>query len=95
MANKEPTEVVEKCRKLLKLAVDDPESEESRTAAVAVVQLMKENDLVLVHKDVIESSLKRVGEANELVRKAEAEKIQNMMLGAAAGFFLGGGKFGK
>jgi hypothetical protein len=95
MANKEPKDVVEKARALLKLAADDPDSEESRTAASRVVQLMKENDLVLVPKSVIEESLKRVGEATALAQKAEQEKMQNMLIAGAAGFFLGGGKFGK
>jgi hypothetical protein len=95
MANKEPGEVVEKARMLLKLAADDPESEESRTAAVKVVLMMKENDLVLVPRDVIEASLRKVGEATALAQKAEQEKIQNMLIGAGIGFFVGGGKFGK
>ena len=95
MANKEPACVVDKARALLKLAADKPDSEESRTAAVKVVMLMKEHNLVLVPKDLVEDSLKRVGEATALAQKAEQEKMQNMLIGAAAGFFLGGGKFGK
>ena len=95
MANKEPESVVEKARALLKLAADDPDSEESRTAAVKVVQLMKAHDLVLVPKNLVEDSLKKIGEATALAQKAEQEKMQNMLIGAAAGFFLGGGKFGK
>jgi len=95
MANKEPKEVVETVQKLLKLAADDPDSEESRTAAVKVVALMKENDLVLVPRSVIEEGMRKVGEATALAQKAEQEKVQNMLIGAAAGFFLGGGKLGK
>jgi len=95
MANKEPQSVVDKAQALLKLAADDPDSEESRTAAVKVVMMMKENGLVLVPRSVVEDSLKRIGEATAIAQKAEQEKMQNMLLGAAAGFFLGGGKFGK
>lgn len=95
MANKEPKDVVEKARALLKLAADDPDSEESRTAASKVVQLMKDNDLVLIPKSEVEKAMKSIGEATAIAKKAEAEKMQNMLLGGALGFMFGGGKLGK
>ena len=95
MANPEPKAIVEKAQALLKLAADDPDSEESRTAAVKVIMLMKEHSLVLMPRSELEAMGKVIAGASELATKAEKEKLQNIMLGGALGFFLGGGKLGK
>lgn len=95
MSKAETKAVVEKAQALLRLAIDNPESDESRNAAVKVVQMMKEHDLVLMPKAEVEAIAKVVSGANELAQRVEKEKMQNILLGGALGFFLGGGKLGK
>lgn len=89
----EAGKVMDRLRDLVNLARDkDPEeaTEESRTAAVKALHLMKEHDLVIVSKAELERVQQRI---DGLARAAQEAGQQKMVLGLAMGFF--GAKFMK
>lgn len=81
------TKVLEKVGKLLKLA-QDSDSEESRSAAMQAVTLMREHELVLVPKSEIDRVGKLIEGANALASRQKGEEMQKLALGAAVGFLL-------
>lgn len=87
--------IQDRVQKLLALAQssNDDESEEARTAAIQVTRLMKEHKFVLVPYDEIKRVEKVIGEAQALAKQHEGEGTQKMLLGALAGFMLGGKGF--
>ncbi len=87
-------DTLEKVQKLVRLAASG-DSEEARTAAMQATRLMKEHELVLVPRSEIERIEKMVDGARQLAEAQKSEKMQNMAIGAFAGFLFGskGGKF--
>lgn len=79
---------LEKVGDLIKLA-SGGDDEESRTAAMKAIALMKTHELVLVPKSEIDRIQKVVAGAQALEKTMREEKIQNMAIGALAGVFLG------
>lgn len=81
--------IVEKVQNLGKLALSKDEggqpTEEARTAAVKVIELMKENELVVVPR----SEIKRMIEGAAELETARQEKQKNLVLGIALGYFGG------
>lgn len=83
-------QVLEQMDNLVKLAKDDPESEESRNAAMQVINLMDEHELVCIPKADVERAKKVIEGAQGLMRKAKAEKNKAMLMGAVAGYMFAG-----
>lgn len=83
-------QVLEQMENLVKLAKDDPESEESRNAAMQVVNLMDEHDLVCIPKTDVERAKKVIDGAQGLMKKAKQEKNKAMLMGAIAGYMFAG-----
>jgi hypothetical protein len=82
-------DVLKRCAQLVKLAQDNPEGEEARTAAVQAMALMKEHELCLVPKSELDRIQKVVGDAQLLAKKHEAELTQRLVIGAIGGVVLG------
>lgn len=82
------TDVLEKVHKLIMLANDDVDSEESRNAATKALAMMKEHKLVLVPQTEIDRISTMIGDARALAAKQESAAMQKMALGAVAGFML-------
>jgi uncharacterized protein (UPF0147 family) len=83
----ETEKVMRKVVDLIELAADDTGSpEESRTAAVQAIKLMKEHELVVMPSADVENIKQIAGEARQLQRQAREQRNQNMMLGAIGGF---------
>jgi hypothetical protein len=86
---------IETIQKLVTLAVteeDGQPTEEARTAAVTAAKMIHDNELVCVPKADMDRALKLVEGARDLARRTKAEGQKNMLIGAALGFFVGGGK---
>lgn len=79
-------------RNLVALAQDDEKSEESRTAAVKAVQLMRKHDLHIVSGTDLKKNEQIVAEARALAAESKAENSKAMLLGALGGYLFGGGK---
>jgi hypothetical protein len=88
---KSPQEVLDRVGALISLAQSNPDDEEARTAAMQATRMMKEHELVLVPKSEIERVKRVIGEAQTLARQTTEGANQKMLLGALAGFFIGGG----
>ncbi|HBZ69303.1 MAG TPA: hypothetical protein DEP35_06005 [Deltaproteobacteria bacterium] len=73
---------------LVKLANDNPKSEESRTAAIKLAQKIKENRLVMIPESEIERVKTMVGEAKELTERHSQSKMQDMFFGGIIGAML-------
>jgi hypothetical protein len=86
---------VEKVQKLVALAADGSNEQESASAMAQAVKLIKEHDLRIVSAAQLDHADKIVREARELVREAKAENRKQLMLGALGGFLLSGGKLPK
>jgi len=88
MAN-ESKAIVEKVQKLGALALstgeDGKPTEEARTAAVTVMQMIKENELVVVPRSEIQRMVQ--GAAELETSKQAAQK--NLLMGVALGYFGG------
>jgi len=79
---------LEKVASLVRLANDNPKSEESRNAAIQVAQLIKEHHLVLIPESEIERVKQMVGEAQQLAARHSQGKMQDMLLGGIIGAML-------
>jgi hypothetical protein len=89
---------IETVQKLVSLAVSEEQgtsTEAGRTAAMQAAKLIHDHDLVCVPKADMDRALRMVEGARSLAKKAQAEGQKNMLLGAALGFFVGGGKLFK
>lgn len=85
---------VEKIDKLVALSASD-NVEEARNAAMKAASMIREADLVCIPRKEVEALVARVEGASKAITKAKEAGNRNMMLGAALGFFFGGGKLGK
>ena len=77
-------DVMEKVQKLVALArtkEDGEPTEEARTAATTIIDLMEEAELVLVPKSDLAAAAKAVQEATELRAKVKTAKKEGMVLG--------------
>lgn len=85
----------ERLAKLVALAADgDGSSEESRTAAVQALKLMREHDLIIVSAEEHAAARASVGQARELVRKIQQQRAtKNTMVGVGLGVLLA--RYGK
>lgn len=80
------TSVLEKVKKLMTLAADDATAEEeARTAALQLVRLMRENELVPVPKSDFEKVQASVEGMQRQLNQAKAEANNKMFIGAALG----------
>lgn len=81
--------IVEKVQNLGKLALSTDEkgepTNEARNAAVQVMRIMKENELVVVPRSEIQRMVQGVAE----LEAAKAEKQKNLLIGVALGYFGG------
>jgi hypothetical protein len=87
------TEIVEKVQKLVALAQSQEKgeaTEEARSAAVQVVRLMKENDLVIVPKADLEAAHKAVEGAQLLRKEVKKAKRDGLVMGFIGAQVLGG-----
>jgi hypothetical protein len=86
---KEPAPI-ERIAKLVTLAADgDGSSEESRTAAVQALRLMREHDLIIVSAAEHAAARASVGEARELVKKIQQRSAtKNTMIGVGLGMLV-------
>lgn len=80
------SEVLEKVGNLIRLS-QSPNEEEARTAAMQATRLMAKHKLVLVPLSEIQRVKERIAGAEALAKEQKDAKMQNMLLGAAAGFF--------
>jgi hypothetical protein len=87
MTKKDSAAVVEKVQKLVTLAQDDEDSEESRNAAMQVVRMLSENDLVIVPRADAERAERILAGARDLAKRVNEEGQKKLMLGLAVGFF--------
>lgn len=94
MAEKSSKEIVERAQKLVALAQDD-DTEEGRNAAMQVVRLMTQHDLVLIPKDEAERAMRVIEGAKDLAARVQKERMNGMILGGLLGFTMGGGKLGR
>lgn len=78
---------LERVQKLVRLAASG-DTEEARTAAMQATRLMKEHELVLVPRSEIERIERMVSGAQQLAESQKSEKMQNMAIGALAGFLF-------
>jgi hypothetical protein len=91
-SDKADAETVETVQKLIELALDDANEEESRTAAVKAVQMMKKHDLHIISGEDMRKAETLIGEARDLAKASKDDNRKNMLIGAALGYFFGGGK---
>ena len=84
--------IVEKVEKLVNLALDE-DTEEARTAAMKAIKLIDEHKLTFITPEQLESARKAIEGARELAKRGSEERMQNILLGAALGYF-GGKQFG-
>lgn len=80
-------DVVERVQDLCRLAQSDNENE-ARNSALKAVQLMNQHELAFVPRAQLESAMKTVEGAREMVKQAKQEKMQNMLVGGLLGAFL-------
>lgn len=80
--------VLQQVRDLVKLANDDEDSEESRTAAMKATRMMKQHELVLIPKSEIDRVQKMVEGAQQLARQHASERNQDRMMGGIVGLLL-------
>jgi hypothetical protein len=85
-AAQKPQDVIEKVQNLVALAQSDNENE-ARNAALSAVRLMTEHKLAVVPQEDLEKAKAFVENAQKLLATAKDKKTQNMMMGAALGFF--------
>jgi hypothetical protein len=87
---------IETVQKLVTLAVSEAASDDGteagRTAAMQAAKLIAEHELVCVPKADLDRARAQVEGARNLARQTQAEGQKNMLLGAALGFMVGGGK---
>jgi len=81
-------ETVTKVERLMDLALDKAATdEESRTAALTAVQILREAKLVLVSPADLERAKKAIDGATAIARSAKKKAQEKMILGVALGFF--------
>lgn len=84
--DKTDKKTLDKLGALVRLANDKPEdSEEARTAAMTVVHMMKEHELVIIPRAELERIKTVVGAANALAKRHQEEAQSKMVMAGLAG----------
>lgn len=83
--------VLDKAKKLVALATS-ADTEEGRSAAIALTRLMKEEELVLIPMKEMKRIERTIEGMRQAAKEAGGEKMQNMAIGAFVGFIASGGK---
>jgi len=88
-------ETLSKIERLFDLALDPAATdEESRTAAITGVKILREAKLQLVSPEDLERARKAIDGATSIARRAEKKAQEKMVLGAALGY-IGAQYFGR
>jgi hypothetical protein len=80
-------ETVSKIERLIDLALDKSTTqEESRTAAITAVQILREAKLTFVSAEDLDRAKKAIDGATAIARNAQKKAQEKLVLGAVLGF---------